>query len=100
MTDIAKLEQDIDLLEARLIRMLQGIHGLSAQPVVKDGILPLIDARIALALANRTLPIAAALEALVDACEGEPEEVFAGEIGTALAQARAELASKDLKSTK
>jgi hypothetical protein len=94
MTDtieIKKLESDLDLAETRLAFKLRGIRHAEADPIVR-GIGSLIDAKIALAGARQKADALNILRDLVEACEGEVEEVFQGEIGRELDAARRLLA--------
>ncbi|NTF17987.1 hypothetical protein G6L37_06190 [Agrobacterium rubi] len=94
MTDLTKLASAVDLAQTRLETKLNGIRHISAQPVVRQ-ISTLIEAHIALAAAeaNDANSVKQALISLVEACEGEVEEVFSGEIGDAMKRARATLLS-------
>lgn len=97
MTDLSKLAREVDLAQTRLEILMKGIRHISAHPVV-DHISQLIEARIALAAAKASdaTAVKQALKSLVEACEGEVEEVFGGEIGAAMTLARATLsASQD-----
>lgn len=92
MTDMKKLAMDVDAARSHLEFQLKGIRHASAHPIVRE-ISNLIDARIALALATKaeTPPYRQLLEELVEACDGEVEEVFSGEIGDAMRAARSAL---------
>jgi hypothetical protein len=86
MSDIKALGRAVDAAENHLRYQLDGIRHASADRIV-DEIGLLIDAKIALAAAT-TSGLKDALEGLVTACSGEVEDVFKGEIGSALRKAR------------
>lgn len=88
--EIKALERDVDQAAEHLRFHLKGIRHASAHPIVRE-ISNLIDAKFALAAATKSsneAAVTAALEGLVEACSGEVEEVFEGEIGEALDNAR------------
>ena len=89
MTEPSKLDIAVNLAQTRLEFQLRGIRHASA-PSIVNHISSLIDARIALAAAKATdtASVKQALRSLVEACEGEVEEVFGGEIGDAMKRAR------------
>lgn len=94
MADLQALKRAVSTAETRLDSYLEGFRHASSASIVRE-INNLMDAKIALALVSLTAHtpsfeerLQEALNDLVVGCSGEVEEVFRGEIGSAVSKAR------------